>query len=180
MAGSGVETEIKLKVARPEAARETLRAIGARLERARHFEDNLLLDDPGLTLARAGSILRLRRTDAGGVLTYKGERRVVEGIKSREEVETAVADPDGLQTILAVLGLRPVFRYQKYREIWTWGEVEIVVDETPIGTFMEVEGPLEAIHKAARALGRGPDDYIAESYGALFAASGGTGDMVFR
>jgi hypothetical protein len=58
--------------------------------------------------------------------------------------------------------------------------VEIVVDETPIGTFLEIEGPVAAIHEAARALGRGPADYVGASYVALFAAAGGTGDMVFR
>ena len=54
-----------------------------------------------------------------------------------------------------------------------------MIDETPIGTFLEIEGPVSAIHEAARALGRGPADYIADSYAALFFASGGTGDMIF-
>ncbi len=71
------------------------------------------------------------------------------------------------------------FRYQKYRETYHWRDVEIVVDETPIGTFLEIEGPPATIHEAARALGRARADYIAESYAALFLASGGTGDMVF-
>jgi hypothetical protein len=57
--------------------------------------------------------------------------------------------------------------------------VEVVVDETPIGAFLEIEGEVEAIHAAAAALGFGPADYIRDSYAALFAASGGTGDMLF-
>jgi adenylate cyclase class 2 len=72
-----------------------------------------------------------------------------------------------------------VFRYQKYRETYAWKDVEIVVDETPIGTFLEIEGPLEGIHAAAAALGYGRDDYVTDSYAGLFFASGGTGDMVF-
>ena len=178
MAGP-VETEIKLRMAAPEQARAAVARIGARLTRPRHFEDNLLLDDREGSLRAAGSILRLRRVPEGGVLTHKGPRLDVAGLKSREERETRVADPDALQQILEQLGLRPVFRYQKYRETHEWRGQEIVVDETPIGTFLEIEGPVATIHEAARALGRGPADYIADSYAALFLASGGTGDMVF-
>ena len=95
------------------------------------------------------------------------------------EIEVDVDDGDGFEAILAGLGYVRVFRYQKYRETFRWRDVEIVVDETPIGTFVEIEGPVATIHEAARALGREPRDYIADSYAALFAAAGGTGDMVF-
>ncbi len=64
--------------------------------------------------------------------------------------------------------------------MFAWEDVEIVLDETPLGTFVEVEGPIATIHRAAAALGRGPADYVAESYTALFFASGRTGDMMFR
>lgn len=113
------------------------------------------------------------------MVTFKGPRRIVEGIKSRPETESTVSDPDALQAILGALGLRSVFRYQKYRETFEWKDVEIVVDETPIGTFLEVEGSLDGIHEAAAALGYGPADYLTDSYASLFFASGGTGDMVF-
>ena len=59
-------------------------------------------------------------------------------------------------------------------------QVEIVLDETPIGTFLEIEGAPERIHAAAAALGRRPDEFIEDSYAALFFAAGGTGDMLFR
>jgi adenylate cyclase class 2 len=105
---------------------------------------------------------------------------VVEGVRSREEIESEVEDADAVQAILSALGFRPAFRYQKYREAFAWRDAEIVVDETPVGTFLEVEGPLDTIHAAARALGLGPADYITDSYVALFVAAGGVGDMVFR
>ena len=72
-----------------------------------------------------------------------------------------------------------MFRYQKYREVYRWNDVEVVVDETPIGSFLEIEGDLAAIHAAAADLGYGPADYIRESYAALFLAGGGRGDMLF-
>jgi len=173
------ESEIKLRMPSPEAAREALARLGARLARARHFEDNVLWDDPQASLGAAGKVVRLRRAEGTAVLTYKGPRRIVEGIKSREERETTLSDPEALERVLSSLGLQPRFRYQKYRETYAWDEVEIVVDETPVGTFLEIEGDLAAIHKAAQALGRTPADYLTDSYPALFFAAGGTGDMVF-
>jgi adenylate cyclase, class 2 len=179
MPGTPVESEVKLRVASPEAARAVLERAGARLETPRHFEDNNVYDDASLTLRGRGATLRLRRTLNGATLTFKGPRLLVEGVKTREERETSVSDAEAAHGLLAGLGFRPVFRYQKYREAWALGGTEVVVDETPIGTFMEIEGEVSAIHDVARSLGFSPRDYLADSYVALFFASGGTGDMVF-
>ena len=163
----------------PSEARALVVGIGAAPSRPRHFEDNVLFDDAGASLRASGRALRLRRTAAAGIVTYKGPRIPGGAIKSRPEIEVTVGDADAAQQVLEALGYRPVFRYQKYREAFHWRDAEIVVDETPIGTFLEVEGPIETIHAAAAALGRGPADYVGESYAALFAASGRSGDMVF-
>ncbi len=175
----GVETEVKLRLASPEHARALLARFGASRVEARHFEDNQLFDDAAASLRARGATLRLRRTPARATLTYKGARRPSEGLKTREERETNVADADATQAILQGLGLSPVFRYQKYREVWRLGETEVVVDETPIGSFLEIEGEAAAIHSVASSLGFSPRDYLAESYPALFLAAGGSGDMVF-
>ena len=163
----------------PSEARALVGRIGATPSRPRHFEDNVLFDDARSSLQASGRALRLRRTDAAAIVTYKGPRVVGAGVKSRPEIEVAVGDPDAAQQVLEALGYRKVFRYQKYREAFRWRDAEIVVDETPIGTFLEVEGPIETIHAAAAALGRSPADYVDESYAALFVATGRTGDMVF-
>ena len=153
--------------------------LGARLVRARHFEDNLLFDDERGRLGAAGRLLRLRRTPEGGRLTFKGPRLDSGEVKARQEIEVSVPEPDLLQSLLAAIGLRPVFRYQKYRETYSWKDVEIVVDETPVGTFLEIEGSVEEIHAAAAALGYGRADYVTDSYATLFFAAGGRGDMIF-
>jgi adenylate cyclase class 2 len=176
-----VESEIKLRMEGPEAARSAVAALGAALERARHLEDNVLYDDARSSLRAAGRALRLRRAEGRAIVTYKGPRQERgDGVKSRSETEIEVSDGDAFHAILSALGYVKVFRYQKYRETYRWRDVEIVVDETPIGTYLEIEGPVTTIHEAARALGRRPRDYIADSYVGLFLASGGTGDMVFK
>ena len=174
-----IETEIKIRIADPAKARASLAEMGARRTRERHLEDNLLFDDERRALLSTGSILRLRRTPGLAVLTLKGPRTIEAGMKSRPELETTVGDADVLQAMLLGLGLRPAFRYQKYREAWEWEGQEIVVDETPIGDFLEIEGDREGIARAATLLGFSPRDYVADSYVGLFLAGGGKGDMVF-
>jgi adenylate cyclase class 2 len=175
-----VESEIKLRMDGPDSARRAVTALGASPARPRHLEDNTLYDDAGSSLYAAGCALRLRRAGSRAIVTYKGLRQErADGVKSRPETELEVGDADAFEAILAALGYRKVFRYQKYRESYHWRDVEIVVDETPIGTYLEIEGPVATIHAAARAIGFGPQDYIGDSYAALFLASGGVGDMVF-
>jgi adenylate cyclase, class 2 len=175
------ETEIKLRMPGPGPAREAVMRLGAARIRARHLEDNLLLDDDRSTLVGSGRTLRLRRTPDVAVLTFKGPRSDREGVRSRPEVEVELqpSEADDLEAILRGVGFKAAFRYQKYREAYRLGALEIVVDETPIGTFLEIEGPPAEIHAAASALGKSPRDYITDSYAGLFFAAGGRGDMVF-
>jgi adenylate cyclase class 2 len=70
--------------------------------------------------------------------------------------------------VLDALALRVWFRYQKYREEFSAPDLTIAIDETPIGTFVEVEGTEEAILTMTRALGRTPSDFILDSYYRLF------------
>jgi adenylate cyclase class 2 len=175
----GVESEVKLRMSDPESARKAVMRIGSVLTRPRHFEDNVFLDDEAGAVLGRGCLLRIRRVGDKGTLTFKGPRRVVEGIKTRDEIEVSLSDPDTMDRLFSALGYRPIFRYQKYREVYRWRRMEIVVDETPIGVFLEIEGDVKGIHAAAAALGYKPQDYIAESYASLYYATGARGDMVF-
>jgi adenylate cyclase class 2 len=161
-----------------EARAEVLR-MGAEPARPRHFEDNVLYDDAARSLRGSGRTLRLRRAAGEAIVTFKGPRIAGTGVKSRVEVEFAVADGDAADRTFLGIGYERVFRYQKYREAFRWRDVEIVVDETPIGVFVEIEGPVETIHAAAAALGRGPADYVDLGYVELLAAAGRDGDMLF-
>lgn len=96
--------------------------------------------------------------------------------KVREEIEVEVSDAENLTKIFEGLGMRGWFRYEKYRTTfklpaalrWAQGLL-IELDETPIGTFMELEGPAEAIDRAAKELGYSPRDYVLKNYLALYA-----------
>jgi adenylate cyclase class IV len=88
-------------------------------------------------------------------------------MKLREEMETIVRDGAVIQRLLEELGFRVWFRYEKYREEFALHGVIAAVDETPVGTFVELEGGHDGITTAARALGRGPGDYVLDSYRGL-------------
>ena len=164
----------------PAEARALVTGIGATPSRPRHLEDNVLYDDAARGLRASGRTLRLRRAAGEAIVTVKGPRIAGTGVKSREEVEYTVADAGAAHRAFLALGYVKVFRYQKYREAFRWKDAEIVVDETPIGTFVEIEGPVETIHAAAAALGRGPADYVDEGYVEILTAAGRDGDMLFE
>jgi adenylate cyclase class 2 len=161
-------------------ARAAVLRIGAAPSRPRHLEDNVLYDDASRSLKATGRTLRLRRAAGQAIVTFKGPRIPGTGVKSRAEIELLVPDGDAAERMFLGLGYEKVFRYQKYREAFRWRDAEIVVDEFPIGTFVEIEGPVESIHAAAAALGRGPADYVDEGYVEILAASGRGGDMLFE
>ncbi len=180
------ETEIKLKVEDAAAARRLLRGAGFRLHKRRVFEDNAVLDTAGLKLRKAGALLRVREAGGAATITYKG-RAAAGKHKSREELETGVADANAFTHIAERLGLTPRFRYQKYRTEFQepGGEGVATLDETPIGVYLELEGPPAWIDRTARRLGFREADYITESYGALYFAwcrenRVKAGNMVFR
>jgi adenylate cyclase class 2 len=100
-------------------------------------------------------------------------------MKVREEIEIAVPDPGSLQAILEEMGLRRVFRYQKYRAEYRLGGLAVTLDETPAGVFLELEGEADEIRRRVGEFGYGPEDFVSASYVELYHAGGGRGDMVF-
>lgn len=96
--------------------------------------------------------------------------------KVREETELEVTDPGALTKIFEGLGMRGWFSYEKYRTTWKLGAAHrwakgllIEVDETPVGDYTELEGPPEAIDRAAELLGFSRRDYLTKNYLTLYA-----------
>jgi adenylate cyclase class 2 len=179
-------------------ALKRLGAKPANAKAPRMHEMNLIFDTPEGGLAKHGQLLRIRtETPApvkkGGrsrvvgrtLLTFKsppeelaigdvgrsGDRRH----KVREEIETELTDGATMQRIFEGLGLRGWFRYEKYRTTYVlpgrhaWAKgLLIEVDETPIGTFVELEGQAGAIDRAAKELGYSTRDYVLTNYLVLY------------
>lgn len=166
------EIEIKLRIPSREEAHARLNGLGFQILHPRIFERNHVFDTPDAALRSSRRLLRLR--DAGGLvtLTFKGPATTGKH-KSREEREVHADSFDGMQLILERLGYRVTFRYDKHRtEYGIPGAHGVAtVDETPAGTFMELEGEPEWIDRTAAALGFSEADYITASYASLYAAA---------
>ncbi len=161
------EVEIKFVLHDLRAIERKLRALRFRRLTPRTHEMNTLYDLPGAVLRRRGELLRLRQYGEKWKLTHKGRGRAGRH-KSRVENETSVAEGHHMQAILQALGFAPSFRYEKFRSEWSDGAGHVVLDETPIGNFGEIEGPPRWIDRTARALGIAPEQYITDSYAQLF------------
>lgn len=197
-AAAKAHTEIEVKLHIPDKRRllGQLTRLKAKVIGPRVHEMNTLYETPDGSLSRRGQMLRLRverpgsrakrvdrerKTEPGksggsALLTFKGPAKVRKArrpgrYKIREESEVNLSDPGEAHTILKALGVRPWFRYEKFRtlfELHRMPGLTLALDETPIGVFLELEGPREEINRAAAMLGFDHSAYINKSYGALF------------
>ncbi len=172
------EIEIKLAVrdgAHLRALRRRLRELGFRVAEGRRREQNQLFDFPGGRLRRARCLLRLRSEKKRYLVTFKGAPVRSRRYKVRREIEFEVSEGERLGAVLMGLGLRPTFRYEKYRttyrrprEAAAHRHARVELDETPIGAYLELEGSPAWIDRVARELGFRPSDYVTASYAALY------------
>src|SRR5579859_485052 len=161
------EIEIKFRVDGIRHLEEQLKRAGFSCKTLRSHEMNTLYDLPSRALTRRGELLRLRDYGGQWKLTHKAKGKAGRH-KSRAETETEVANGAALEAILESLGLRPIFRYEKFRSEWSDGAGEVVLDETPIGNFAEIEGPPKWIDSTAKALRVKRSHYITANYASLF------------
>ncbi len=164
---SNREIEVKFRVADVRALTPKLRGAGFRLVTPRTYEMNTLYDLPGAVLRGRKELLRLRKYGSQWTLTHKSKGEIGRH-KARVELETGVSDGRKMDLILRALGYAPSFRYEKFRAEWTDGKGHVVVDETPIGIFGEIEGASRWIDATAKKLGVTAADYITKNYAGLF------------
>ena len=165
-----LETEVKIRISQADLGpiRARLAALEARCVSSRQKEENFLFDFPDGNLEAVGCAIRLRIYGEKALLTFKGKVQDDPRYKKREEVETSVGDPLTTKKILEALGMNVSFQYSKFREIYRLSvnqqQVEVCLDETPVGTFVEIEGRAPAIEELAAHFGWAPDSFIRKNY----------------
>jgi adenylate cyclase, class 2 len=181
---SNREIEIKFRVADLRALARRLRAARFRIVTKRTHEMNTLYDLPGEILRGRKELLRIRKYGSDWTLTHKAGKKTGRH-SSRVELETGVTDGKQMELVLRALGYAPSFRYEKFRAEWTDGKGQVVVDETPIGSFCEIEGAPRWIDATAKKLGVSRTDYITKNYAGLFLewkarTKSGAEEMTFK
>jgi adenylate cyclase class 2 len=162
-----LETEIKFKFDDIHDLTSRLQSAGLRLVTPRTHEMNTLFDLSGRPLRKKGALLRVRKYGSRWTVTFKGKAKLGR-YKTRPETETGVEDGQVLRAILESAGFIPVFSYEKFRSEWTDGNGHVVIDETPVGNFGEIEGRGPWIETIAKELHISPGQYITDSYATLF------------
>ena len=167
------EIELKFCVESVLTFHEAALAAGFLLETPRTLERNALFDTPDRRLMRDRQILRMRQYGGDWVVTHKRPPAGNDDsspYKERLETETHVADGEAMGAVFVELGYAPMFRYEKYRTEFsdTQGDGHLVLDETPIGNFAELEGPPTWINEALTRLGIILEACFTDSYGRMF------------
>ena len=162
------ENEVKFYVRDLARVEEHLGSLGAEPLQPRTHEHNLRFDTPERHLTQSFQVLRLRQ-DQHAYLTYKGPSDPLSEVSSRREIEIGVDDFTNAQRFLEALGFEVAITYEKYRTSYLYKTVELALDETPMGNFVEIEGETAAlIQKTAKELKFNWHARIKSSYLALF------------
>jgi len=167
---SPLETEVKIPIGEPAPVAQALETAGFALIQPREFESNTLYDTAARDLLAKNMLIRLRQSGSRFWITWKGPSRTGSSHKVRPEIETSIGSLEAVEQILGQLGYLPSFRYEKYRRIYQAAGAPglITLDETPIGNFLELEGPGPWIDSTAARLGFSPSVYVLESYARLY------------
>jgi adenylate cyclase class 2 len=163
-----LESELKIPVAGLDSVRASLQRARAVMVQMMAREINLLLDTDDSRLREAGCLLRLRQHGNRNILTFKGPVSYRGAIKERPEHETEIADVDRMGDILEQLGFGVFMRYEKNREEWLLDGCSVVLDHTPMGFFVEVEGPREKLQEIADLLALDVAKAVRGSYVSLW------------
>jgi adenylate cyclase class 2 len=145
-----IEKKYRLDEAQRQFVLDALEEIGAEYQ-GEDLEENILYR--GGILDEKGAVLRVRKIGEKTILTYKQRIQNQLNIKHQTEHETRVEDALELENIIENLGFERKLIYEKRRKIWTFRNVEIVLDELPFGLFMEIEGSITEIAEAEMFLG---------------------------
>jgi adenylate cyclase, class 2 len=177
------EIEVKFPLRDRHELVRKLHDIGGQRLYPETFEDNIVLDRRG-ELRTKGALLRVRKFGKYSIATFKGPMSIEGGVKTREEVQTGVESFELAIQLFDSLGYKPVFRYQKFREVWRVREAEVVIDRTPIGEYFEIEGQIDMIRSLAADLGMEMEQAIRQTYADLYRQARRTradlpNDMVF-
>jgi adenylate cyclase class 2 len=165
------EIELKFPVPDIRSLRLSAASLGFRLVTERTFEANTLYDTADRQLRIRKQILRLRQYGERATVTHKRQASANDEdvrYKTRIETESQVEDAAALAEIFAQLGYAPVFRYEKFRTEWEMEPGHLVLDETPIGVWAELEGPTDWIDEMIISLAVDANSCSTDSYGKLF------------
>jgi adenylate cyclase class 2 len=165
------ETEVKLRIPSTASLAPQLLALGFTEETPPQLERSVLWDRDTELLSQ-GCALRVRNYAQRAWITWKGPKVQDALLKIRPELETALTDSATMEGILRALGYAPVMAMEKTRSVLRREGLVACLDDTPFGSYLELEGEPPAIRAAMESLGLGAELAELRSYPTLFREHG--------
>lgn len=161
------EIEVKVVVKDFKVIKKKLKELGAKKKCPKTFEKNVLFGHKKLRF-KQDWILRLRKFGKKNLLTLKTNAKGKKGFKVREEINILIEDFEKMKKIFTKLGFFEVFYYEKYREDYIYNGLNISLDKTPIGNYVELEGDYKNILDFLKKINVKIEETISISYLQLF------------
>ena len=134
-----IEFELKVKVSALGPIRDRLVALKATVDGVRH-EHDIYYNSPVRDFGMTDEALRVRYAEDGAMVTYKGAKLAGQKLKAREELNLRVTSGETCESIFGRLGFTKTAEVDKRRELYTYKEASIALDEVQrLGTFIEIE-----------------------------------------
>ena len=136
-----MEYEVKIRVRNLQTLRARLASLGIRPS-GTLSEKDIYFNSPARDFGRTDEALRIRSTEEGASLTYKGPKIGLAGIKAREELIVSVDPKEAMEEILIRLGFTCTALVEKARETYRMEGTFVALDEVKgLGSFVEIEAP---------------------------------------
>lgn len=132
------EIEIKIKIPNPEELKKKILDLGGKKTYESLNQD--IYFDNSAGFYDSGHVLRVRREQAGTLLTFKYPLEPHKHLLQRGEIQTRVEDGKAVQELIEALGYKPKYTKEKIVEYFDLEGVQIEFHKVPfLGNFIEIE-----------------------------------------
>ena len=133
-----IEVEVKARIRSFEEMKKRLESIGA-VKTKTEFQKDIYFQSPVVDFAVSDEALRIRTTDSGTFITYKGPK-LNSDAKTRKEVEMCIESADKARDIFEEIGFTPARTVIKNRTYYSFEDFEISLDDVEgLEPYMEIE-----------------------------------------
>ena len=136
---SVIEVETKIAVSNLPEIADRLHSLGAE-NLGSSVQQDTYLNAPHCDYAHTDEALRVRETESGIEITYKGPKQKHSGSKARKEITLSVESAQDAISLFTAIGFFVSAHVRKDRNEYRYGDTTIALDCVEgLGTFVEIE-----------------------------------------
>ncbi len=136
---SVIEVETKIEVSSLPEIADRLRSLGAE-DLGSSSQQDTYLNAPHCDYAHTDEALRVRETESGIEITYKGPKQKHSGSKARKEITLSVESAQDAIALFTAIGFFVSAHVRKERTEYRYRDTTIALDHVEgLGTYVEIE-----------------------------------------